>query len=133
MPYGPAGCRSIGAAPIAPLAQPGRNVLQNPAKKRARNHVRHGRGHTRRGPADRQSNLIGSLDDKGCLSARVEGIAFALEADFDHVRAVLARQHVADFNQLEPSAGVDSASEAPVVPGAPEAHAAAAPRSTNGR
>src|ERR1700730_13861600 len=33
--------------------------------------------------------LIGSLDDKGYLSSRVEDIAFALDTYVDHVRAVL--------------------------------------------
>jgi RNA polymerase sigma-54 factor len=33
--------------------------------------------------------LIGSLDDKGYLAAKVEDIAFALDADVDRVRAVL--------------------------------------------
>jgi RNA polymerase sigma-54 factor len=33
--------------------------------------------------------LIGSLDDKGYLSARVEDIAFALDVDIDRIRAVL--------------------------------------------
>ena len=35
--------------------------------------------------------LIGSLDDKGYLAARVEDIAYELETDVDRVRAVLAR------------------------------------------
>src|ERR1700680_3631564 len=33
--------------------------------------------------------LIGSLDDKGYLAIRVEDVAYQLETDVDHVRAVL--------------------------------------------